>query len=104
MAKKINIPFDQCEVKSREYNEEIVQSDMPSRIQIADALGGNNIPTSHVIEVSVILYRLKESSGRSVEFRSPLIEGAVEALRYGLSEKKNTIIYVDRKDEKQLLF
>jgi hypothetical protein len=104
-SNKITVSFDDCEVKTREYFEESVQDDWPTRIQMLDALGGRSeAGIKEKRQVSIVLYKYVDENGQIVEFRSSPIYMPGETLRFRLLNKKSTILYFDQKNNSHYYF
>ncbi|MCX2746150.1 hypothetical protein OO013_19885 [Mangrovivirga sp. M17] len=93
---KIEVNFEQCELKSNKYREAIDQSYSPiSNYMALDALVGNDNTEYNNIDQSIIVFNT-ELKGRKATFYSPLISKEKKTLEFLLADKKSTKIYIDK--------
>lgn len=78
------------------YYETIDQDDIPSRVDMLDALYDENRLHKQTRKVvSVIVYRYTDLSGKTIEFRTEPIYLELVNLRFLLEQKKQGVIYYD---------
>lgn len=96
-GEKLTIQFEDCEIKTREYFEATSSDSFPTRIEMLDSLYNPNRSYEGTKKViSVLIYKYKDSTGKSMEFRSDSIEMPLETLRYILVNRKTTTIFFDK--------
>jgi hypothetical protein len=101
---EIEVNFEQCELKSNKYREEIDQGYSPtSKYMALDALVGKDNTEYNNVDQSVIVFNT-ELKGEEVTFYSPLINKEKMTLEFLLADKKSTKIYVDRLNKDNYYF
>lgn len=102
---KIVVQFDDCEIKTRSYFDKETTESFPSRIEMWDGLyDPNRSHEGREKVVSVIVYQHKDASGKTIEFRSDVVEMPVEYLCLAIKNKKSTTIFVDKKNVNRYYF
>lgn len=101
---KIDVNFDECELKSNKYREEVDQGYSPtSKYMALDALVGKDNTQYNNVDQSIIVFKT-EHNGQPATFYSPLINKEKMTLEFLLADKKSTKIYVDRLNKDNYYF
>ena len=101
---RIQVAFDDCEVKSRSDVLQVPAEGIPSRIEMLDSLAGHDSGNEGVeMTVSVIKYKYA-TGGEEISFLSEPISSSRESLLLKLDQKKSTYIYFDPNDYSSYYF
>jgi hypothetical protein len=94
---KVRVTLDNAEVKSRSYQQEVINEGLPSRMQMLDALydSNRNYKTQVVQQTYIVFY--KEFNGKTYKFVSPPTTQNDDALRMYIERQKGVDLYIDRK-------
>jgi hypothetical protein len=99
------VKFSDCEIKSREYNEEVPNDPFPSELKIVDSLFGHISNEESIVRtVSILICKIADKDGVVREFRSESIYLPLEMLRYRLEIKQETYIYIDKSNPNRYYF
>lgn len=92
---KIRVTLDNAEVKTRSYQQEIISSSLPSRVEIADALydSNRNYKTQQIQQTYIVFY--KECNGKMYKFISQATAQNSEALKLYMYKQEGIDLYVD---------
>lgn len=93
----LEVDFDQCEIKSNQYREEVVKdhySPMDNYMAL-DALVGHDNTQYNNVDQSIIVFEA-DLGGEKKTFYSPLVHKDRTTLEFLLLDQKSTKIYVDR--------
>lgn len=88
------INLEDCEIFSRQFSEQVINSGLPSESEMLDALGGK-YPSNAEGTRSQMRYRHKENNGSYTDYISPVIYIEESMIRYRFMQQKTTIIYID---------
>jgi len=113
-GEKIRVYFSECEIKTNNYSEERERYGGPNElttlaiereIQAWNAIGGHGDKNVKRVDVhqSVLVFKY-ENNGQTETFYSGIIPKEIITLRFKLDEKKETTLYVDRKDRSRYYF
>ncbi|HYV93510.1 MAG TPA: hypothetical protein VE978_17180 [Chitinophagales bacterium] len=102
-GEKIKVDFSQCEVKSNDYSEE--RERYGPRTQYWNAMAGDAIRNTEVVDVnqSVLIFK-NNANGKEETFVSPVIYKDEITIKFLLSEKKETTLYIDKNDRSRYYF
>jgi hypothetical protein len=92
---KIRVTLDNAEVKTRSYQQEIISGDLPSRIEIADALydSNRNYKTEQIQQTYIVFYA--QYNGKMCKFISQATAQNAEALKLYMYKQRGIDLYVD---------
>ena len=92
---KVRVTLDNAEVKSRNYQEEVINEGMPSRMEIVDALydGNRNYKTREVQQTYIVFY--KQYGGKTYKFVSQPTTQNAEVVRLYIDQRKGVNLYID---------
>ncbi|MCB0494987.1 MAG: hypothetical protein KDC79_02530 [Cyclobacteriaceae bacterium] len=100
----VEVNFDQCEIKSNAYREEIEKGySYTSKYMALDALVSHDNTEYNTVNQSVIVFNT-DYKGESVTFYSPLLNKEQTTLEFLLADKKSTKIYIDSSDRDNYYF
>ncbi|NVN94207.1 MAG: hypothetical protein HXX18_02865 [Bacteroidetes bacterium] len=113
-GEKIIVDLSKCDIKTNNYTEEqsnyggrndITTLDIERNIQAWNALGGDSIKNTKIVEVyqSVLVYK-NQHDGNIETFISRVINKEKTTLMFKLVDKKETILYIDKNDRSRYYF
>lgn len=97
IGEKVRVTLGNAEVKSRSYQQEIINEGMPSRIEMIDGLfdSNRNYKTQEIQQTYVVFY--KQYNGMEYKFVSQPTALNVEAVKMYLDRLKGVDLYIDPK-------
>ncbi|MBO9636337.1 MAG: hypothetical protein J7578_24760 [Chitinophagaceae bacterium] len=99
----LSINLEDCEIFSRQFSEQAINSGLPSESEMLDALGGK-YPSNTEGTRSQIRYRHKENNGSYTDYISPVIYLEESLIRYRFMQQRTTIIYIDPNNKSHYYF
>jgi hypothetical protein len=104
IGEKVRVTLDNAEVKTRSYQQEIIDEGLPSRIEIIDGLydSNRNYKTQEIQQTYVVFY--KQYSGMEYKFVSQATTQNVEAVKMYIDKKKGVDLYIDPKNPTNYYF
>ncbi len=113
-GEKIKVDFSKCDIKTNDYTEEQPQYgskidfltlDLERSIQTWNAISGDDDKNIKQVEVyqSVLVFK-NERNGKTETFISRIIPKERATLMFKLSDKKETTLYVDKKNRSRYYF
>jgi hypothetical protein len=92
---KVRITLDNAEVKSRSYQHEVINDELPSRIQMLDALydENRNYKTQEIQQTYIVFY--KRYGGQTYKFISQAMAETAEVVRRYIDGEKGIDLYID---------
>lgn len=95
---KIKITLDNAEIKSRNYQKEIINDGLPSRTEMLDAIyDGNRNFRTEVIQQTYIVY-YKKYNGKNHKFTSQASFMDVDSVKIHIHRNKGIDLYIDPKN------
>jgi hypothetical protein len=101
---KVRLTLDNAEVKSRSYQQEIVNDGLPSRMEIVDALydSNRNYKTQEIQEAYIIFY--KQYGEKTYKFVSQATTQNADAVKRYIDRQKGVDLYIDPKNPTSYYF
>jgi hypothetical protein len=101
---KVKVTLDNAEVKSRSYQQEIINEGLPSRMEMLDALydSNRNYKTQEVQQTYIVFY--KQYSGKTYKFVSQATTQNADAVRRYIDRQKGIDLYIDPKNPTSYYF
>ena len=101
---KIRVTLDNAEIKSRDYQLEIINEGPPSRMEMLDALydSKRNHKTQEVQQTYIVFY--KHYSGKTYKFVSQATSLNADALKRYIDRQKGIELYIDPKNPTSYYF
>jgi hypothetical protein len=103
-GEKVRITLNNAEVKSRSYKQEIANEDLPSRIEMLDALydSNRNYKTQEVQQTYIVFY--KQYKGETYKFISQATTQNTGAVKMYIDRQKGIDLYIDPKNPNNYYF
>ena len=101
---KIKVTLDNAEVKSRSYQQEIINEGLPSRMEMIDALydSNRNYKTEEVQQTYIVFY--KQYGGKTCKFVSRATTQNAESVKMFIDRQKGIDLYIDPKNPENYYF
>lgn len=101
---KVRVTLDNAEVKSRSYQQEIVNEGLPSRVEMLDGLFDSNriYRTQEIQQVYITFY--KQYNGKTYKFISNATTQNAETVRMYIDRQKGIDLYIDQKNPTSYYF
>ena len=101
---KVKVTLDNAEVKSRSYQQEIVNEGLPSRIEMLDGLYGSNrnYKTQEIQQTYIVFY--KQYNGKTYKFVSQATTQNADAVKMYIDRQKGIDLYIDTKNPTRYYF
>jgi hypothetical protein len=99
-GEKIRVTLDNCEVKSRSYQEDITNYDLPNRTEMMG--GDRNYKTREVLQTYLVYYKI--INGVEHKFISEPRSVSAETMRLFLERQGGVNLYIDKKDATKYVF
>ena len=99
-GEKIRVTLDNCEVKSRSYQQDITNYGLPSRIEMYN--GNRNYKTKEVLQTYIVYYKI--INGVEYTFVSDARSVSREVMRRFLEGQKGVDLYIDKNDATIYMF
>jgi hypothetical protein len=101
---KVRVTLDNAKVKSRSYQQEIINEGLPSRMEMLDALhdSNRNYKTQEVQQTYIVFY--KQYAGRTYKFVSQPTTQNADAVRMYIDRHKGVDLYIDRNNPANYYF
>jgi preprotein translocase subunit SecF len=101
---KVRVTLDNAEVKSRSYQQEIINEGVPSRMEMLDALynSNRNYKTQEVQQTYIVFQ--KEYNGKTYKFVSQATTQNADAVKTYIDRSKGIDLYIDPKNPTSLYF
>lgn len=90
----VKVTLDNCEVKSRSWQQEISGSSWPSELEMLDALQGRNYKTEEIRQTYLVVYQ--DYNGRRYKFVSDAIAHDEVTVRMWMDREGGFNLYVDK--------
>lgn len=90
----VRVTLDNCEVKSRSWQQEVTGSSWPSELEMLDALQGRNYKTEEIRQTYLVVY--KDYNGRRYKFVSDAIAHDEVTVRMLMDREGGFNLYVDK--------
>jgi hypothetical protein len=102
---KVRVTLDNAEVKTRSYRQEIINEELPSRIEMLDALydSSRNYKTQEIQQTYIVFY--KQYSGKDYKFisQATIIQNA-DTVKMYMDKQKGVDLYIDPKNPTNYYF
>ena len=100
---KFKVTLENCEVKSRSYQEEKINTDFPTRIEMLDGLydSNRNYKIREIQQTYIVCY--KKYGGNTYKFVSQASSQSTDTLKSYI-DKQGVSVYVDRTNPKNYYF
>lgn len=104
IGEKVRVTLDNAEVKSRSYQQEIINEGLPSRMEMIDGLfdSNRNYKTQEIQQNYLVFY--KQYSGMEFKFVSQATTQNVEAVKIYIDRQKGVDLYIDPKNPTNYYF
>lgn len=101
---KVRVTLDNAEVKSRSYRQKIINSGLPSHIEMPDALydSNRNQTTREVEQTYIVFY--KQYSGKTYKFVSQVTTQNADAVKRYMDRQKGIDLFIDPKNPTSYFF
>lgn len=101
---KVRVTLDNAEVKSRSYQQEVINEGLPSRMEMLDALydSNRNYKTEEVQQTYIVFY--KQYNGKTYKFVSQATTQNAEAVRLYIDRQQGVDLYIDRNNPTNYYF
>lgn len=92
---RVRVTLDNAEIKNSNFQQEIINDGIPSRIEMLDALydGNRNYKTQEIQQTYIIFY--KQYKGKSYKFVSPAINQNEDVIKRYIDTQKGVDLYID---------
>ncbi len=96
-GEKVRVTLDNAEVKSRSYQQEIINEGLPSRIEIIDGLydSNRNYKMQEFQQTYIVFY--KQYSGIEYKFVSQAMTLNIDVVKMYIDRQKGVDLYIDPK-------
>jgi hypothetical protein len=103
-GERIKVTLDNAEVKSRSYQQEIVNEGLPSRMEMLDGLydSNRNYKTQEIQQTYIIFY--KKYNGKPYKFISQATTQNAETVKMYIDRQKGIDLYIDQKNPTNYYF
>ena len=103
-GEEISIMLDNCEIKSRSWQQEKVNDDLPGRIEMVDGLFApdRNHKTEEVIQTYIVFY--KQYGNKTFKFISQPTAQSEDVVRKYIDKQGEIYLYVDRQNPANYFF
>lgn len=101
---KIRVTLENAEVKSRSYQQEVINEGLPSRMQMLDALydSNRNYKTQEVQQTYIVFY--KQFNGKTYKFVSQATTQNAYAVKSYIERQKGIDLYINPTDPTSYYF
>ena len=101
---KVKVTLDNSEVKSRNYQQEIINEGLPTRMEMLDALYdiNRNYKTEQVQQTYIVFY--KQYNGKTYKFVSQATTQNADAVKMYIDRQRGIDLYIDRKNPTNYYF
>ena len=101
---KVKITLDNAEVKSRSYQQEMINEGLPSRMEMLDALYdcNRNYKTQQIQQTYIVFY--KQYNGKLYKFVSQATAQNADAVKRYIDKRKGIDLYIDPKNPTSYYF
>ena len=101
---KVKVTLDNAEVKSRSYQQEIINEGLPSRMEMLDALyeSNRNYKTQQIQQTYIVFY--KQYNGKTYKFVSQATTQNADAVKRYIDRQKGIDLYIDPKNPTSFYF
>ena len=101
---KVRVTLENAEVKSRSYQQEVVNEGLPSRMEIIDGLfdSNRNYKTQEIQQTYIVFY--KQYDGIEYKFISQAMTQTIDAVKMYIDRQKGLDLYIDSKNPTKYYF
>lgn len=101
---KVRVTLDNAEVKSRNYQKEIINDGIPSRIEMLDSLydSNRNYKTEEIRQTYIVCY--KNYGGKMYKFVSQATTQNEDVVKRYIDSQKGIDLYIDAKNPANYYF
>lgn len=101
---RVRVTLDNAEVKSRSYQNKIINEGLPSRIEMLDALydSNRNYKTEIIQQTYIVFY--KQYNGETYKFVSQASTQNADAVKRYIDNQKGIDLYIDPKNPTNYYF
>lgn len=101
---KVKVTLDNAEVKSRSYQQEIINEGLPSRMEMLDSLydSNRNYKTQEIQQTYIVFY--KQYNGKTYKFVSQATTQNADAVKRYIDRQKGIDLYIDPKNPTSYYF
>lgn len=103
-GEKVRVTVDNAEVKSRSYQQEVINDGLPSRMEIIDGLyeSNRNYKTQEIQQTYIIFY--KQYNGMEYKFVSQAWTQNIDVVKMYIDRQKGVDLYIDPKNPANYYF
>lgn len=101
---KVRVTLDNAEVVSRNFQQEVMNEGLPSRMEMLDALyhSNRNYKTREIQQAYIVFY--KDYGGKTYKFVSQATLQNSDALRLYINRRKGVDLFIDHKNPANYYF